>query len=257
VPDQIQTLARKWDPTDPTTVFTTYLYNSVPKDERPFYAPSSRDDEEKWEAALRGAPNDSSIPVLVTGFSQLGRRIILQRDTLNTLHGRLHEINNGLTDLLRRHDLEISARAAECRRRHMRLSQKCLALATKTQVLRNRGYAMDVGEEQIKQKLIELEKKILDPALNGRSEEIWARMVTVRDRATALTAEVERLGQLAKSNGVNTDTSTLLDEETMKKVKKVQLTSIILYCFFSLSFFIFFYYTPPPPPKKKNLKLTL
>ncbi|CAF9913945.1 MAG: hypothetical protein GOMPHAMPRED_008068 [Gomphillus americanus] len=221
VQDQIQILARKWEPNDPTTSFKAYLYNTVPKDSRPFFSPGPQDDEEKWEDALRKAPNDSAVPVLVTGFQQLGSRMVLQSQTLAVLQGRLHEINNGLTELLRRHDLEISARAAECRRRHIRLSQKCLALATKTQILKNRGYTMDAAEEQLRAKLVDLEKAALDPALHGRSEEMWARMVTIRDRGLALNAELERQGQAAKSAGVNADASAMLDEAMVKKVKQI------------------------------------
>ena len=221
ISDQIQVLAGKWDPSNPSTVFKAYLYNKVDQSSRPFFGPGPSDNEEKWEEALRKAPNDSSIPILVAGFELLGRRMTTQQQTLNTLQGRLHEINNGLTELLRRHDLEISARAAECRRCHIRLSQKCLTLATKTQILRNRGYAMDAEEEQLRQKLVNLERKALDPALHGRSEEIWARMVTVRNRGLALNAEMENLGHAARSAGVNADASTVLDESMMKKVKQV------------------------------------
>lgn len=148
--------------------------------------------------------------------------MVTQQQTLTLLQGRLHEIYNGLTALLRRHDLEISARGAECRRRHVRLSQKCLTLATKTQILRNRGYAMDAEEEQLRQKLVDLEKRALDPALHGRSEEIWARMVTVRNRGMALNVELERLGHTARSTGINADASTVLDDSMMMKVKQVR-----------------------------------
>ena len=145
-----------------------------------------------------------------------------QESYLKLLHGRLHEINNGLTDLLRRHDLEISTRTEECKRRHIRLAQKCLQLATKTQVLRNRGYAMDSTEEELRQKLMRLEKLVLDPAIAGRGEEIWARMVGVRERARLLVAEYERVGRAVGGKEES------LDDETGKKVKKVCLISRFL-----------------------------
>ncbi|KAI4143528.1 MAG: hypothetical protein LQ340_006971, partial [Diploschistes diacapsis] len=159
IPEQIFTLASKWDPTTPQSPFKTYLYNSVDPKHRPFYTPGPADDEEKWEAALRSAPDASSIPVLVSGFQQLGSRITFQASVLTVLQGRLHEINSGLADLLRRHDLEIAPRAAECRRRHVRLARKVMELAAKTQVLRNRGYAMDAEEERLRVRLVELERR--------------------------------------------------------------------------------------------------
>ena len=221
IPDQILTLTRKWDPSSPTSTFKTYLYNSVPKDARPFYGPSHLDDEEKWEAALRSAPNDTSIPILVSGFQQLGSRITLQKSVLSVLQGRLHEINNGISDLLRRHDLEIAPRAAECRRRHIRLAKKAMELASKTQVLRNRGYAMDVGEEALRVKLVELEKKVMDPGLGGRSEEVWARMVMLRDRGKMLETEMQRAVAAATAIADKEGRKGGIDEEVLRRAKKV------------------------------------
>lgn len=175
------------------------------------------DDEAKWEEALRNKPTSGSVPLLIRGFFQLGQRMLLQQQHLSVLQGRLHEINNGLTTLLRKHDLEISVRAAECKRKHLRLSHQCLKLAARVQVLKNRGYAMDSAEEELREKLLKLERSVSDPALNGRAEEIWARMVSVRERARLLQKEFERAGKV-----VGEDVG-VMDEEVMKRAKKVRL----------------------------------
>lgn len=143
-------------------------------------------------------------------------RMNMQLQALHTLRGRLHEINSGLIKLLQKHELSISVRAAECRRKHLRLSHQCLGLAAKTQVLRNRGYAMDGPEEELRNKLLLLEKSVLDPALNGRSEEIWARMVSVRERGRLLQREFEKAGR-----GLSHEQGQMVDEEVMRRVKKV------------------------------------
>ena len=140
----------------------------------------------------------------------------MQLQALHTLGGRLHEINSGLSKLLQKHDLSISVRAAECRRKHLRLSHQCLGLAAKAQVLRNRGYAMDGPEEELRNKLLLLERSVLDPALNGRSEEIWARMVSVRERGRMLQRQFEKVGK-----GSSQEQGPLIDEEVMGRVKKV------------------------------------
>ena len=161
-------------------------------------------------------PHPGAVPVLVKGFHQLGQRMLLQNQLLTVLQGRLHEINNGLTEMLRRHDLEISVRAAEAKKRHLRLNQQCVRLATKVQVLRHRGYAMDSAEEELKKKLLALEQKVMDPALNGRSEEIWARMVSVRERGRQLQREFEKAGRTLPQKQ-----DQGIDEEVMKKATKV------------------------------------
>ncbi|MCJ1415398.1 hypothetical protein MMC32_001730 [Xylographa parallela] len=217
VPEQIDLIFRKWNPDSADSVgFQTYLYNTVSPDAAPFFRPGPNDNEDQWEAALRKRPNPGAVPFMLRGFYQLGQRILIQEECLRVLHGRLYEINAGLTALLTKHDVDITTRAAQCRRKHQALSQKCLALATKTQLLRNRGYAMDGPEEELRQKLLMLERQVFDPALEGRGEEIWARMVSVRERGRSLQYEMERRGL----GGLNVKEQSL-DEETLEKARKI------------------------------------
>ena len=197
--------------------FQAYLYNSVPPEQAPFYGPTLQDDERKWEEALSKKPSPGAIPVLVRGFEQIALRMEMQSQSLNILRGRLHEINDGLNSLLQRHDLHISVKTVECRRKHQNLSRRCLGLAAKTQILRNRGYAMDSAEEDLRKKLMVLERSVFDPALNGRGEEIWARMVSVRERGRQLSREFERAG-----TSLTQEKGQVLDEEIMKRTKKVR-----------------------------------
>lgn len=223
----------KWNPQSQSSLFQTYLYNTVSPDQVPFYRPGPLDDESKWEEALRKKPTPGSVPLLTKGFIQLGQRLLSQEQHLNILQGRLHEINDGLTTLLRKHDLEISVRAAECKRKHLRLSHQCLKLAAKVQVLKNRGYAMDSAEEELREKLLKLERSVSDPALNGRAEEIWARMVSVRERARLLQREFERAGRVVS------DEVGAMDEEVTKRARKVR-SNVCIFTNFRMTDFNFF-----------------
>ncbi|BDD59725.1 hypothetical protein MPDQ_006343 [Monascus purpureus] len=216
VPMQMTIVKEKWDPTIFSSPFRTYLYNNVGEDSAPFYQPGYNDDETKWEEALRKRPGPGHVPVLVRGFLELGKRAQRQKDFLAVMQTRLHEINNCLTDLLSRHDLKISVRIADARRKHLVLSKRCLSLAAKTQVLRNRGYAMDDVEEELKKKLAQLERSVFDPSLNGRAEEIWARMLAIREGSKRLQIEVEKAGPSAALQGEGE-----VNEEVLKKVKKI------------------------------------
>ncbi|KAK9591594.1 Nucleoporin nup57 [Aspergillus fumigatus] len=215
VPMQIEIVKNKWDTGSRASPFRTYLYNHV-GDQAPFYQPTAEDDETKWEEALRERPGSGYVPVLVRGFWELGKRAQRQKDFLTMAQTRLHEINNCLTDLLSRHDLKISVKIADCRRKHLVLSKRCLALAAKTQVLRNRGYAMDEAEEELKKKLAQLERSVFNPSLNGRAEEIWARMLAIREHSKRLQAEMEKAGASTAAQGEEE-----LDENTMKTAKKI------------------------------------
>lgn len=211
-------LAEKWSPASPNCAFQRYFYNHVGENRAPYFRPSPGEDERKWEEALAKKPGPGYIPILLVGFESLGIRLRKQVEYLAGYNIRLHEINDALTGLLHKHDLIISVRTQEAKRKHQALSQRCLALATKVQVLRNRGYAMSGDEEELKKKLLDLERKVFDPALGGRSEEIWARMVSIRERARALHEEMERTAK-----GVMNGQPEVLDEEVMKKAAKVRL----------------------------------
>ncbi|KAL4915130.1 nucleoporin complex subunit 54-domain-containing protein [Aspergillus aurantiobrunneus] len=218
VPMQMSIVKDKWEHNNLASPFRTYLYNNVGEDAAPFYQPGPQDDETKWEDALRQRPGSGYVPVLVHGFWELGKRAQRQKDFLTMMQTRLHEINNCLTGLLSRHDLKISVKIADSRRKHLVLSKRCLALAAKTQVLRNRGYAMDDAEEELKKKLTQLERSVFDPSLNGRGEEIWARMLAIREHSKRLQTELDRAGAGA---GAAAQTEDDLDENTMKLAKKI------------------------------------
>jgi nuclear pore complex protein Nup54 len=213
---QMMIVKDKWEATNRTSPFRTYLYNYVGEDSAPFFQPGPEDDETKWEDALRQRPNPGYVPVLVKGFWELGKRAQRQRDFLTMMQTRLHEINNSLTDLLSRYDLKISVKISDCRRKHLVLSQRCLSLAAKTQVLRNRGYAMDDAEEELRKKLLQLECAVFDPSINGRAEEIWARMLAIREHSKRLQTELEKIGPNAAA-----EVDEGLDESIVKTAKKV------------------------------------
>lgn len=215
---QMAIVKDKWDHSTLSSPFRAYLYNNVGEDSAPFYQPGPHEDATKWEEALRKRPSSGSVPVLVRGFWELGKRAQRQKDFLAMMQSRLHEINNCLTELLSRHDLKISVRIADARRKHLVLSKRCLALAAKTQVLRNRGYAMDAAEEELKKKLAKLERDVFDPSINGRGEEIWARMLAIRELSKRLQLEVEKAGPSAAQQA-----ESEIDEDAMKTAKKVRL----------------------------------
>jgi nuclear pore complex protein Nup54 len=213
---QIAIVKDKWDPPSQSSPFRAYLYNNVGEEAAPFYQPGPEDDHTKWEEALRKRPGPGYVPVLVKGFWELGKRAQRQRDFLTMMQSRLHEINNCLTELLSKHDLNLSIKIADARRKHIILSKRCLALAAKTQILRNRGYAMDEAEEELKKKLTQLERSVFDPSINGRGEEIWARMLAIHEHSKRLQAELDRAGVSV------TPAEDDIDEQTLKTAKKVR-----------------------------------
>ncbi|KAJ8122537.1 hypothetical protein O1611_g9814 [Lasiodiplodia mahajangana] len=124
----------------------------------------------------------------------------------------LHSINNCLDAILSQQDLQTSVRALNARRKHALLRQRCLALATKVQVLRNRGYTLDKEEDDLKIKLETLDQNLTDPALSARTEELWSRLLLLRGYADSLRNEIERRGNESPEG---------LGEEAEAKAKKI------------------------------------
>lgn len=91
---------------------------------------------------------------------------------------------------------------------------------------------MDSAEEDLKKKLNALERGVFDPALNGRGEEIWARMLAIRERSRRLMLEIERVGS-AKGDGAEGEGG--IDEGTMKTARKVCfiafISPLLSFCF--------------------------
>ncbi|PQE05079.1 nucleoporin nup44 protein [Rutstroemia sp. NJR-2017a BVV2] len=212
VTDQIATVLEKWDTGNPNCGFQHYFYNKVDEGLAPFYRPAPNEDPKAWEEALSKKPGPGYIPVLCVGFAQMGERIKVQQNNLATFNARLHDINASLTNLLQTHDTRTSIRAMDAKRKHVVLKQRCIALATKVQVLRNRGYALGGDEEDVKAKLMKLEKAANDPGLGARAEEIWARMINVQERGRLLRSELEKAGQ---------ESGEILDDVMNQRAKKI------------------------------------
>lgn len=212
IPEQIKLITEKWDPANPNCAFKTYLYNKVDEHTVPLYGPGPNEDPKEWEEALQHKPGPNYIPVLCAGFPSIIARLLLQRRVITEFNNKLHAINSSLDAILSRHDLEHTMRALKARRRHAELSKRCLVLASRVQVLRNRGYALSGDEDELKQKLQKIDKSIEDPALSARLEELWSRLIILRGYAANLQEEVSKPGS-GESDG--------LGEEIEAKAKKV------------------------------------
>jgi nuclear pore complex protein Nup54 len=213
IPDQIKLVVEKWDDKSPNCAFKHYFYNKVDDANIPYYSPQPHEDPKEWEEALAAKPAPGFMPVLCAGFAGMAERLKVQQRALGTFNAKLHEINASLDAILSRHDLDTSLRTLAARRRHAQLGRRCLALAAKVQVLRNRGYALSGDEDDLQTKLRAVERGMQDPALSARMEELWSRMIVLRGYAEGLRAEIAR-------RGIKEDVG--IGEENEAKAKKVR-----------------------------------
>ncbi|KAI1323615.1 nucleoporin complex subunit 54-domain-containing protein [Xylariaceae sp. FL0255] len=209
---QMESMIAKWIPENPETVFKYYFYNKVDQARVPLFQPMPGEDPREWEQAVHDKPGPEYMPALGRGFVGLKDRLVTQKSVLAQLRNALHAINSSLDAILSQQDLQTSVRALNARRKHAILRQRCLAIATKVQVLRNRGYSLDKDEDELKTKLETLDQGLLDPALSARTEELWSRLLLLRGYADTLRNEVERRGAESQEG---------LGEEAELKAKKI------------------------------------
>lgn len=190
----MQIVASKWDPTSPNCATKYYFYNKVDEAHIPYYQPQAHEDPKEWEEALKNKPAPGFMPVLGAGFRAMSERLKVQQRAIGTFNSKLHEINASLDAILSRHDLITSVNALAARRRHAEISRRCLILAAKVQVLRNRGYTMSGDEDDLKQKLQAIENSSNDPALSARMEELWSRLIVLRNYSDSLRNEINKKG---------------------------------------------------------------
>jgi nuclear pore complex protein Nup54 len=225
VPAQMEAIKDKWDAASLASPLRTYVYKHV-GDEREAlnYRPSPFEDENKWEEALTKRPGPEWVPLIIRGFQEMGDKAKLQANAIANSNMLLHEINTSLEIQLESHNKNVAARLSECRRRQQVASRRTLALAVKVQILRNKGYVMDNAEEELKSRLEKLEREVCDPALDARQQEIWARMLGIRERAKRLKAGMERLAPAASAD------ESILDEDTVKQAKEVRRAALTEIC---------------------------
>ncbi|KAK4947467.1 Nucleoporin nup57 [Elasticomyces elasticus] len=215
IPVQMNIVKNKWDPQSLSSPLRTYLYQHVETETEALkYRPGPGEDEDKWEEAVSSRPGSEWVPLLIQGFFQLGRKAQIQMEAIQRCNMMLQEINTSLDVQLDKHRQNVATRLEECKRRQAATARRTLALAVKVQILRNRGYVMDNTEEELKTKLETLQREVFDPSLNAREQEVWARMLGIRERAKRIKLEMEKLVPAANEE------DTTLDEETVKAAKK-------------------------------------
>jgi nuclear pore complex protein Nup54 len=227
--EQIQTLVRKWDPQSQDTLMQKYLYNAVNGTMAPFFYRNPEENEKDWEEALSKKPapvhskdgETAFVPILVRGFHALSERVKVQERTLNALRLRLHEMNDSLSTIMATHQQSLTVRLENARRQHTALEQRAMRVAVKAQVLKNRGYPLDRAEEVLRQTLMKLEGQVSDPRYAAREEEVWARMVALRDRARWLEEEGRRIADQNLPTGAGEGGQSEIGEEVIQKTRKI------------------------------------
>lgn len=74
-------------------------------------------------------------------------------------------MQNFIGSLQRKHELDISLKIEQYKRRHLELCHKVLIVMKKVETLRNRGYSISSTEEQYRNKVENLLRELSQPNL--------------------------------------------------------------------------------------------
>ncbi|CCG80561.1 Nucleoporin nup44 [Taphrina deformans PYCC 5710] len=217
IQEQLLKLKNAWDPTHPECMFQAYFYNRVAPETASLYTKPSDHKQSAWDDAVTNRPDNSVVPVLAKGFTDLGTRVKLQEQQIFAYRTRIHEIANKLKELMDRHVLHAEPKIDTARRRHIELSRRALQLAAKVQVLKCRGYALRPEEDQLRTRLQTLEGQLHDPTTFGRVGELWAKMTLLRLKQKAAEEDIKAKGYVSTidfeaSNGLENIEQALRDQ---------------------------------------------
>ncbi|OUM53285.1 hypothetical protein BVG19_g2554 [[Candida] boidinii] len=200
--DQLMKVKNSWDPNSPQCATKTYFYNKIASNE--MISNYQRPDDqlpEEWEKAMANRPkNYNSIPVKAKGFEDLLKRSNLQIEHIKQSRLILNQINENLTKLSEKHDLDTVSRLLACKVKHKNLSKRLLKIAIILSVLKSKGYPLTNDEELLSQEFDKLLKSVDDPIGLARSNELWARLSNLKERSKNLSQQLKRLEALDKNS---------------------------------------------------------
>lgn len=233
--DQLIKLKEQWDPSSPKCVLKTHLYNKFTEQEIAVLMQQPRpanETPEDWDHAMSNRPGPLYYPVKVTSFSEVAQRIEVQLDHVAKGRILLNNINDELTQLLSKHDLDNTTRIMKAKVRHTKLARRLLRLATILAILKLKGYPLLPEEEEISKQFQALNAKITDPnAPVGKLSDLYARLAILKGRSEDLSHQLESSIQNMNGGlkGVVNDTRDVSGEGKTQLDQIVSLLTKLLY----------------------------
>lgn len=173
----------------------THLYNKFSEEEMNILMQQPRpanESPEDWDNAMLNRPGPLYYPVKVTSFSEVAQRIEVQLDHVAQGRILLNKINDELTQLLSKHDLDNTTRIMKAKVRHTKLARRLLRLATILAILKLKGYPLLPEEEEISKQFQALNAKITDPnAPVSKLSDLYARLAILKGRSEELSTQLE------------------------------------------------------------------
>lgn len=204
IQEQLSKVKNSWDPNSQQTTLKTFFYNTVPENQSALYTKPANENEE-WDKAYANKPSSNSIPVRAVGFGDLQKRSQTQINHVAQARVILQQISEKNKMLSDKHDLDTASRIIAAKARHSRISKRLLRLVSTLAVLKSKGYQLSPNEEKLIQTFQELLEKSQDPSGLGKSNELWARLAVLKEKAKSLSDQLDNTLGIQKLDNNNVD----------------------------------------------------
>ena len=204
IQEQILKCKESWDSNSYKTSLRSFVYNKVNETDAILYTKPTNVSQEEWDKAIENKPSSDLIPIQVFGFEGLNNRNQIQVENVAQARVILNQILDKTKQLQQSHSFETSARIMKVQARNAQIEKRILKLGTQLAILKNRRLPLTISEEKMWGQFQELLKSSNDPAGLGKTNELWARLAVLRERAKTISEQLDSKLVIIGENGGQT-----------------------------------------------------
>ncbi|CCE63047.1 hypothetical protein TPHA_0D04140 [Tetrapisispora phaffii CBS 4417] len=225
-PHQIQEQLIKckelWDPSNNKSKLKSFVYNKVDETEAILYSKPNTIPQEEWDAAIEKKPSKDMIPIEILGYDGLNQRNQLQRENVAQARVIFNQLLEKSTQLQQKHELSTSSRILKAQARNSEIEKRILKLGSQLAILKSRGLPLNAHEEKMWDQFETLLKRSENPAGLGKTNELWARLAVLKEKAKTISEQLDNTLVVIDENGAKQNNRDHVSEEHVEnKIDKI------------------------------------
>ncbi|CAI5219059.1 ANM_HP_G0031240.mRNA.1.CDS.1 [Saccharomyces cerevisiae] len=222
IQEQVLKCKESWDPNTTKTKLRAFVYNKVNETEAILYTKPVHVLQEEWDQAMEKKPSPQTIPIQIYGFEGLNQRNQVQTENVAQARIILNHILEKSTQLQQKHELDTASRILKAQSRNVEIEKRILKLGTQLATLKNRGLPLGIAEEKMWSQFQTLLQRSEDPAGLGKTNELWARLAILKERAKNISSQLDSELMVFNDDTKNQDgMSKGTGEESNDRINKI------------------------------------
>ncbi|AJR82652.1 ABH_G0022520.mRNA.1.CDS.1 [Saccharomyces cerevisiae] len=222
IQEQVLKCKESWDPNTTKTKLRAFVYNKVNETEAILYTKPGHVLQEEWDQAMEKKPSPQTIPIQIYGFEGLNQRNQVQTENVAQARIILNHILEKSTQLQQKHELDTASRILKAQSRNVEIEKRILKLGTQLATLKNRGLPLGIAEEKMWSQFQTLLQRSEDPAGLGKTNELWARLAILKERAKNISSQLDSKLMVLNDDTKNQDSmSKGTGEESNDRINKI------------------------------------